>query len=108
MVPGFLTIPFLGELVAVRVERGLTSNLSKCHAPLDWLATHRLSNPLQPQYSASRDDPEMQRDSLCGLDDADPFRSTPERKVMTMGKLDDVWNVATIGGQTSKGCRWRG
>ena len=23
-------------------------NLSKCHAPLDWLAIHRLSNPLQP------------------------------------------------------------
>jgi hypothetical protein len=47
-------------------------------APID-----RLRNPLQPQDIASRDDPEVQRDSLCGLDDTDQLRSTPQRKAIT-------------------------
>jgi hypothetical protein len=80
----------------------VNSYLSESYAPFNWLPIDRLRNPLQPQDIASRGDPEVQRDSLCGLDDTDPLRSTPERKAITWSKLDDVWDVTATGVQTGK------
>jgi hypothetical protein len=35
-----------------------------------------------------------------GVDNDDTFRSTPERRTVTLGKLNEIWNVTAIRNQT--------
>jgi hypothetical protein len=42
----------------------------------------------------------MRRDIFGGADDAKAFRGAPEREVVPLGLLGDVWKVTTIRGQT--------
>jgi hypothetical protein len=44
----------------------------------------------------------MRRNIFDGWDDADAFGRATNGEAMALGKLDDIWDVATIGSQTRK------
>jgi hypothetical protein len=71
-------------------------------APFHWLSVDSLRNAIQLQYIRPSGDPEMPCNFYGRANHAHALRTAPKRDGITLGKLDDVWNVSAIGGQPRK------
>jgi hypothetical protein len=74
----------------------VASHPSERHAPLDRVAVRSLHDAVQLQHVRTRRNLQMRRHHSGGVDKGDALRGTSERQAVTLGKLDDVWNVTTL------------